>query len=106
MDAMHRSSGGGAPQCAGVVRVPHAVRRTRHDQSTLHAVLTGWFYRLVNAGSRIKIPANAGDFRLLDRKVVEALKRLPETNRFMKGLYAWVGFRSTAIRSEEHTSEL
>ena len=77
--------------------VVYAVRRTRHDQSTLHAVLTGWFYRLVNAGSRIKIPANAGDFRLLDRKVVEALKRLPETNRFMKGLYAWVGFRSTAI---------
>ncbi len=77
--------------------VVYAVRSTRHDQSKLHALLTGWFYRLVNAGSRVKIPANAGDFRLLDRTVAEALKALPETNRFMKGLYAWVGFRNKAI---------
>lgn len=77
--------------------VVYAVRSTRHDQSRLHAVLTGWFYRLINTGSRVKIPANAGDFRLLDRSVAEALKALPETNRFMKGLYAWVGFRSKAI---------
>ena len=52
---------------------------------------------MVNYGNRVKIPANAGDFRLMDRKVVDALKRLPERNRFMKGLYAWVGFQSTAI---------
>jgi glycosyltransferase involved in cell wall biosynthesis len=54
----------------------------------------------VNFGSRVKIPANAGDFRLMDRKVVNALKSLPERNRFMKGLYAWVGFNSTAIDYE------
>ncbi len=77
--------------------VVYAVRNTRHDQSGLHALLTQWFYRLVNAGSRVKIPANAGDFRLLDRAVVNALKALPETNRFMKGLYAWVGYRSVAL---------
>jgi glycosyltransferase involved in cell wall biosynthesis len=77
--------------------VVYAVRNTRHDQSSLHALLTQWFYRLVNAGSRVKIPANAGDFRLLDRAVVNALKALPETNRFMKGLYAWVGYRSVAL---------
>jgi glycosyltransferase involved in cell wall biosynthesis len=51
------------------------------------------YYRLMAAGSAIFIPPDAGDFRLLDRKVVDALKRLPERNRFMKGLYAWVGFR-------------
>lgn len=80
--------------------VVYAVRKTRHDQSGLQIKLTGWFYKLVNLGSRVKIPANAGDFRLMDRKVVEALRRLPERNRFMKGLYAWVGYNSTAIDYE------
>ncbi len=80
--------------------VVYAVRHTRHDQSSLHAWLTGWFYRLINTGSRVKIPAHAGDFRLLDRSVVNALKTLPETNRFMKGLYAWVGYRSVALPYE------
>ncbi len=77
--------------------VVYAVRRTRDDQSRLQARLTRVFYRLINWGSRVEIPPNAGDFRLMDRKVVEALKALPERNRFMKGLYAWVGFQSTAL---------
>lgn len=77
--------------------VVYAVRKTRDDQSGLQVSLTGLFYKLVNFGNRVKIPANAGDFRLMDRKVVDALKMLPERNRFMKGLYAWVGFNSTAI---------
>ena len=77
--------------------VVYAVRQTRSDQSGLQASLTGLFYKLINFGNRVKIPANAGDFRLMDRKVVEALNSLPERNRFMKGLYAWVGFSSTAI---------
>ncbi len=77
--------------------VVYAVRKTRDDQSSLQVSLTGLFYKLVNFGNRVQIPANAGDFRLMDRKVVEALKSLPERNRFMKGLYAWVGFNSTAI---------
>jgi polyisoprenyl-phosphate glycosyltransferase len=80
--------------------VVYAVRKTRDDQSSLQATLTGWFYRLVNLGNRVQIPANAGDFRLMDRKVVDALNSLPERNRFMKGLYAWVGFNSTAIDYE------
>ncbi len=80
--------------------VVYAIRRTRHDQSALQAGLTGVFYRLINAGNRVKIPAHAGDFRLMDRRVIEALKQLPERNRFMKGLYAWVGFASTAIDYE------
>ena len=80
--------------------VVYAIRRTRSDQSSLQIKLTAWFYKLVNLGNRVKIPANAGDFRLMDRQVVEALKRLTERNRFMKGLYAWVGFNSTAIDYE------
>jgi glycosyltransferase involved in cell wall biosynthesis len=77
--------------------VVYAVRSTREDQSGLQIKLTAWFYKLVNLGNRVQIPANAGDFRLMDRQVVDALKRLTERNRFMKGLYAWVGFNSTAI---------
>ena len=61
--------------------VVYAVRSTREDQSGLQIKLTGWFYKLVNLGNRVKIPANAGDFRLMDRKVVAALKRLTERNR-------------------------
>lgn len=80
--------------------VVYAIRSTRNDQSNLQISLTGLFYKLVNLGNRVKIPANAGDFRLMDRQVVEALKRLTERNRFMKGLYAWVGFNSTAIDYE------
>ena len=90
--------------------VVYAVRRTRADQSRLHAGLAEFFYRFINWGIQAEIPAHAGDFRLMDRKVVQALIRLPERNRFMKGLYAWVGFQSTAIdyeppaRIEGHSS--
>ena len=80
--------------------VVYAVRRTRDDQSALHAGLIGLFYKLINWGNHLEIPANAGDFRLMDRQVVNALNALPERNRFLKGLYAWVGFNSTAIDYE------
>ncbi|MEP6965568.1 MAG: glycosyltransferase family 2 protein, partial [Polaromonas sp.] len=80
--------------------VVYAVRKSRDDQSALQAGLIGLFYKLINWGNHIEIPANAGDFRLMDRKVVDALKAMPEHNRFMKGLYAWVGFNSTAIDYE------
>jgi glycosyltransferase involved in cell wall biosynthesis len=74
-----------------------AVRASRADESWAKRVGTRWFYRVVNAGSQIRVPEDAGDFRLLDRRVVDALKALPERNRFMKGLYAWVGFDSRTV---------
>ena len=80
--------------------VVYAVRKTRSDQSGLHGGLAELFYKLVNFGNRVQIPPHAGDFRLMDRKVVAALNALPERNRFMKGLYAWVGFNATAIDYE------
>ena len=80
--------------------VVYAVRKTRHDQSALHIAFTSLFYKLINWRSRVKIPANAGDFRLMGRNVLRAMQQLPERNRFMKGLYAWVGFNSTAIDYE------
>ena len=78
----------------------YTVRASRSDESWLKKVGSRWFYRVVNAGSRTPIPPDAGDFRLLDRKVVDALKSLPERNRFMKGLYAWVGFPSAVVTYE------
>jgi glycosyltransferase involved in cell wall biosynthesis len=74
-----------------------AVRRARDDESWFKRAGTRWFYRLVNVGSPVPITADAGDFRLFDRRVVDALNSLPERNRFMKGLYAWVGFEPVLI---------
>ena len=75
----------------------YLVRENRDDEGLFKRIGTQWLYRLLNWSSPVHIPADAGDFRLFDRKVVEALRSLPERNRFMKGLYAWVGFRSQAI---------
>lgn len=55
------------------------------------------FYQLHNRLSSIQIPDNVGDFRLMDRSVVDAIKRLPEQQRFMKGLFAWVGYKTATI---------
>jgi glycosyltransferase involved in cell wall biosynthesis len=74
-----------------------AARASRADESWAKRIGTWLFYRLVNANPSVQIPVDAGDFRLMDRKVVAALKALPERNRFMKGLYAWVGFRTEII---------
>jgi len=71
-----------------------AVRANRDEESLLKRLGTRLFYSVVNASSQLRIPPDAGDFRLLDRRVVAALNALPERNRFMKGLYAWVGFRT------------
>jgi glycosyltransferase involved in cell wall biosynthesis len=80
------------------VDVVYARRRDRADEPWFKRSFTRLFYRMLNATHpRVKIPADAGDFRLLDRQVVEALKSLPEHNRFMKGMYAWVGFRSEEL---------
>ena len=55
------------------------------------------FYRVINKLSEVKIPENVGDFRLMDRRVVEVVGTLPESRRFMKGLFAWAGFRTTSV---------
>ncbi len=74
-----------------------AARASRADESWPKRLGTAIFYQLVNRGSPVPIPVDAGDFRLMDRRVVDALKSLPERNRFMKGLYAWVGFNNVII---------
>jgi glycosyltransferase involved in cell wall biosynthesis len=77
--------------------VVYAVRRSRQGETWLKKLTADTFYRIISRMSRVSIPRNTGDFRLMDRKVVDALKQLPERSRFMKGLFAWVGFKQTAI---------
>ena len=81
----------------GGADVVFAVREDRRDESAFKRVGARWFYALVNAADRFEVPAGAGDFRLMDRKVVDALLSLPERNRFMKGLYSWVGFAAVSV---------
>ena len=78
----------------------YAVRAQRRDETWRKRLFTRAFYALLNIGSDTAIPANARDFRLMDRRVVDALCALPERNRFMKGLYGWVGFRTKAVAIE------
>ncbi|WP_273596222.1 glycosyltransferase family 2 protein [Roseateles koreensis] len=69
----------------------------RESQSAARRGYTKFFYWLMQRDSRFELPSDAGDFRLLDRRVVLALRSLPERARYMKGLFAWVGFKSKAI---------
>ena len=74
-----------------------ARRADRSSDSYLKRKTAEIFYRFHNRLSTIRIPENVGDFRLMDRVVVDALKQLPEQHRFMKGLFAWVGFKPVTL---------
>lgn len=73
------------------------VRRCRASDPLPKRLTAGLYYRAHNWVSQEKIPENAGDFRLMDRKVVDVIRALPERNRFMKGLFAWAGFKQAAV---------
>jgi glycosyltransferase involved in cell wall biosynthesis len=82
------------------------IRRSRAEDSFAKRVTAGLFYRAHNMVSADKIPENAGDFRLMDRKIVDVIRAMPERNRFMKGLFAWAGFRQASVeydRAERET---
>ncbi|WP_241160188.1 glycosyltransferase family 2 protein [Desulfovibrio sp. ZJ369] len=74
-----------------------ARRVKRQEDSWAKRVSAGCFYRIHNTFAMQKLPENVGDFRLMDKSVVDALNSLPESCRFMKGIFAWVGFRRTCI---------
>ena len=77
--------------------VVYGARADRSSDSAMKRTTARLFYRVFNGVADLEIPVSAGDFRLMDREVVDALKRLPERNRFMKGLFAWVGFRQIGV---------
>ena len=77
--------------------VVYGVRDNRETDSFPKRLTADLYYRAHNWLSTDKIPEHAGDFRLLDRRVVDVIRRMPERNRFMKGLFAWAGFRQAAV---------
>ena len=74
--------------------IVYGVRQPRAWDTMSKRLSASWFYWAFNRMSPVRIPANVGDFRLVDRRAVEVLRQLPERNRFMKGLFAWVGFNA------------
>lgn len=82
--------------------VVYAVREEREGESWFKRATASAFYRLIARITNVELPVDAGDFRLMDRKVVDALIRIREHHRFMRGLSVWVGFRSTGVRYKRH----
>jgi glycosyltransferase involved in cell wall biosynthesis len=80
--------------------VVYGVRTHRAWDTAAKRLSANWFYRVFNSMSPVRIPENVGDFRLVDRRAVEVLRQLPERNRFMKGLFAWVGFNAVGVPYE------
>jgi glycosyltransferase involved in cell wall biosynthesis len=80
--------------------IVYGVRTVRAWDTAAKRISAGWFYRIFNSMSPVRIPPNVGDFRLVDRRATEVLRRLPERNRFMKGLFAWVGFNAIGVPYE------
>jgi len=72
-------------------------RASRAGETKLKRATAHLFYRVINRLSEVPIPADVGDFRLLSRRAVDALNRMPEHNRFMKGLFAWIGFQQETL---------
>lgn len=77
--------------------VVYAVRRKRKGESFFKRFTASFFYRLINRITEIDIPLDTGDFRLMDRRVVDVLNRMREHHRFLRGMSAWVGFRQVGV---------
>lgn len=77
-----------------------AMRASRKADGAMKRVSANGFYQIFNMVSQQQIPPNVGDFRLMDRRVAEAMMQLGERNRFMKGLFAWTGFATTTVEYE------
>lgn len=77
--------------------VVYAVRRARRGESRFKLFTARAFYRIIKRLTKVSIPVDAGDFRLMSRRVVDALRRSPERNRFLRGMVSWVGFNQTAV---------
>ncbi len=78
--------------------VVYAVRRSRQGESRFKVWTARMFYRVIKRLTKVSIPLDTGDFRLMSRRVVEALRRSPERHRFLRGMVSWVGFNQVAIQ--------
>ena len=84
----------------GGFQIVYGVRSKRKEETLLKKVTSWFFYRLMRKLAKIDLPRDAGDFRLMDRRVVDAFNRLPERSRFVRGLVCWTGFRATGVEFE------
>jgi len=82
--------------------VVYGMRKERRGENAFKIMTASLFYKVLGRLARIEIPQNVGDFRLLDRKVVDALKSIPERNRFVRGLVSWAGFKQTCFAYERN----
>ena len=80
--------------------VVYTAKAHRENESWVRRTGVRWFYALLNWGARLKIPEDAGDFRLLSARAAQALRQMPERNRFFKGLSSWIGFRQVRVDYE------
>lgn len=80
--------------------VIYAKRKTREGESKFKLLTAKMFYRILNGLSDVEIPADTGDFRLVDRKVVDVINSMPEHNKFLRGLFSWVGFKQQPFEYE------
>ncbi len=78
-------------------QIVYGVRSKRHEETALKKVTSWLFYRVMSAIAKIELPKDTGDFRLMDRKVIDAFNSLNERNRFVRGMICWVGYRSTGV---------
>jgi polyisoprenyl-phosphate glycosyltransferase len=88
--------------------VVYAKRMKREGESRFKLLTAKLFYRFLNKMSSVSIPVDTGDFRLMDRKVIQALKKMPEHNRFVRGMVSWSGFKQVPIlyeRKERYAGE-
>jgi dolichol-phosphate mannosyltransferase len=77
--------------------VVYARRKRREGESWFKKQSARWFYRIIKNMTSFEIPVDTGDFRLIDRKIAELLKQMPEQNKFLRGQIAWLGFRQTEV---------
>jgi glycosyltransferase involved in cell wall biosynthesis len=77
--------------------VVHAVRETRDGESAFKTISASWFYRLLAKLGDVEVPGNAGDFRLVDRKALDGFRLMRERNRYVRGMFGWVGFRQCTV---------
>ena len=80
--------------------VVYAQRKKRADESFLKKLTAKFFYKILNKITSIEIPVDTGDFRVMNRKVADALKRMPEKQRYLRGQIAWLGFNQTSVQYE------
>jgi len=78
-------------------QVVYGVRESRTGESAFKLLTAKYFYRIINSISDVAIPLDTGDFRLMDRRVVDVLKSMPERDRFLRGMVSWIGFKQSPL---------